>query len=357
MSVMPPALVEKEVVKALGKRSHGGGLAQAKNWCWTYPNYSGDDLARLRLLAASGVVVFIKWGREEAPTTGLPHLQGYLCLPAKQRLGAVKEIVGPKAHLEPMRGSLKQNSAYCSKGVEIEQYGEEPSPDAVSAMNKAKDEKARRIIELAKKGDEATFEAEFPHDYVYHAPAWDRLCARKQRPLDPLPPTTRHSWYHGEPGTGKSFKARSENPNAYIKSTTRWWDGYQGEEVVIIEDFSPFEISLTRDLKIWADIYDFPAEVKGSTLGRIRPKHIIVTSNYSIAEIWSGDSKDREPLERRFTQVRFGRFLPGMRPPVVARLEDAPQVTLSDWAAEELVRGMEEEDRVESRGLAGGVRF
>lgn len=54
-------------------------------------------------------------------------------------------------------------------------------------------------------------------------------------------------------------------------------------------------------MKIWADKYAFPCEIKnGADL--IRPKIIVVTSNYSIRDIFPA-KEDYEPLERRFKVI------------------------------------------------------
>ena len=43
----------------------------------------------------------------------------------------------------------------------------------------------------------------------------------------------------------------------------KWWDGYAGEEVVVLDDFDPRHAEhLSYYLKIWADHYAFNAEVK-----------------------------------------------------------------------------------------------
>lgn len=123
--------------------------------------------------------------------------------------------------------------------------------------------------------------------------------------LDNLPNNGKHHlWYYGPSGTGKSHAAREEFPDAYFKQAqTKWWDGYRGEDNVIIEDFDIKHEYMGFHLKIWADKYWFPAEVKNGGL-KARPKHIIVTSNYHPKEIWT-DEKTLQPILRRFKVVRF----------------------------------------------------
>lgn len=138
-------------------------------------------------------------------------------------------------------------------------------------------------------------------------------------------------WYYGKTGTGKSHAAREEFEKPFLKSAANhWWDGYQGEENVIIDDFDKYHIRMGYYLKIWADRYEFPAEIKGSTL-RIRPKHIVVTSNYHPNQIWE-DNETLEPILRRFKVVKFGNtnehadeeraaYAPNFIPPIPNSLE------------------------------------
>lgn len=52
-------------------------------------------------------------------------------------------------------------------------------------------------------------------------------------------PRLDNEWHYGETGTGKSRHVREKYPEAYIKGNNIWWDGYDGQDVVIIEEMGP----------------------------------------------------------------------------------------------------------------------
>lgn len=77
----------------------------------------------------------------------------------------------------------------------------------------------------------------------------------------------RGHWLWGEPGTGKTTFARTEYgpPNeVFIKSQSKWWDGYTGQSVVVLDDLD--SDCLTHYLKIWADKWACTGEIKGGTV-------------------------------------------------------------------------------------------
>lgn len=108
-----------------------------------------------------------------------------------------------------------------------------------------------------------------------------------------------NDWIYGDHNTGKSMTARAENPGFYTKMTkNELWEGYDDQDCILIEDFSPFQIKMSDDIKIWADRYAFRARVLYGSLV-IRPKKIVITSQYHPSEIWT-DEKTLGAITDRF---------------------------------------------------------
>lgn len=101
----------------------------AKNrWMFTWNNYPLDwaDVIKARVEAVRAKYPHLKWigGEEIAPTTGTPHIQGYIefdHLHQKTRvrpitaLGLPKEVHWGDKDGKPCKGSREANIAYCSK--------------------------------------------------------------------------------------------------------------------------------------------------------------------------------------------------------------------------------------------------
>lgn len=84
-------------------------------------------------------------------------------------------------------------------------------------------------------------------------------------------------------------------------AANKWWDKYEGQKNVLIEDIDTSHAYMGFYLKIWADKYAFPVEIKNSG-DLVRPESIIVTSNYPI-EVVFPDPSIHQPLQRRFKVI------------------------------------------------------
>lgn len=111
-------------------------------------------------------------------------------------------------------------------------------------------------------------------------------------------------WYWGAPGLGKSHKVRSDEKALYLKAQNKWWDGYEGQEAVLLDDFDKGGVCLGHYLKIWADKWACTGEIKGSTIP-LNFKRIYITSNYSIEELFGEDPEMVAAIRRRFKVTKF----------------------------------------------------
>jgi len=106
-------------------------------------------------------------------------------------------------------------------------------------------------------------------------------------------------WIYGEPGIGKTSRALAEDPNLYEKDKTKFWNGYTTQETVLIDDLEQDERFMLGILKKICQEKPFMAEDKFGQMRPVRPKKIIVTSNFHFNEIWEKEV-DRKALARRF---------------------------------------------------------
>lgn len=180
------------------------------------------------------------------------------------------------------------------------EYGQRPLPQTANARQ-ALDEAYSRAKELAKANELDEIDAGI---YIRHYTTLKKIAGDHAPKVQPIAELL-SEWHFGPSGTGKSRTVRETYPDAFIKNADRWWDGYQGESVVILEDIDIYDIKLGRYLKLWGDHYSFPAECKYEGKRDIRPDRIIVTSNYHPKDIWS-DERTWGPILRRYRIVEYG---------------------------------------------------
>ena len=112
-------------------------------------------------------------------------------------------------------------------------------------------------------------------------------------------------WIVGPPGTGKTHQAIHMTPDSfYMKNQNKWWDGYHGQETVILDDLDLGGRALGHLLKRWADVWAAAGEVKGGTVPLIY-KNFVVTSNYEPSQIWTDlpEKPIKDAIVDRFTIV------------------------------------------------------
>jgi len=295
-------------------------VAQGRNFCFTLNNYAAADEAELQLLSTK----YLVYGREVAPSTGTHHLQGYVIFTSNKRLPALQRICDGRISWRNARGSAQQNRDYCTKEGNFVETGSLPKTKETIGEEERKRWKA--AYTAAKSGN---FE-EIPEDIlIRYYGSLRRIEKDHLKPKRPLLETC-GIWLYGEPGVGKShavfkgttlgspeetgsLRQNTVRPgeevlriDLYDKGLNKWWDGYQNQKFVLVDDISLNHDFLGYFLKRWADKWPFIAEVKGGSIW-IRPNLVIVTSNYKIEDIWKDDLPLQAALNRRFKFIEVTR--------------------------------------------------
>jgi len=105
--------------------------------------------------------------------------------------------------------------------------------------------------------------------------------------------TTKVMWYSGSTGTGKTRLAHLlTKGNAWVAPdiSFQWFDGYSGQESVIVDDIGPSE-GQHPPRNVWlrmTDRYPMQVPVKGGFVDWV-PKRIFVTSNFTPEDVFHSD--------------------------------------------------------------------
>lgn len=263
------------------------GTLYARRWTVTSwgefpPDFFGEE------------VHYAIFGRETCPVTKKEHWQGYVHLKGQLTLASMKEY-DDEAHFEVARGGGGDNFAYCSKDGEYIEHNEQYRPTTRKRID------YRQEIEFARTGnfDAMNWGLQFRDKKKIMEHYYDAKC----REVMDLPPGTQSGlWIMAESGLGKSHWVRQHFGPIYLKGHNKWWDGYQFQQAVLIDDFDKFTATWAMSfMKLWADRYAYAAEFKGGSFSRIRPRVIIVTSQYHPDTLVPESEPElRDAIKRRF---------------------------------------------------------
>lgn len=220
----------------------------------------------------------------------------------------------PGCHIERMEGTSFQAREYCLKeDKEPFEFGVVPE---FETAGKREQNRWAEILELVRTSNFEELASRFPQEFLLHN---DKLVKNAQRLIKPPPIIDgelkdHFFWVYGTAGCGKTKKAfemhkqfNLEPEQNYLKLHNKWWDSYNPEvhDCVILDDISPTDEGwLEHLLRTWLDRYPFKAEFKGGSMD-IRPRHIILTSQYHFCRIFS-NLEMREAISRRVSLIELG---------------------------------------------------
>lgn len=236
-------------------------------------------------------------GQKEIGQGGFEHWQFLVNCKRVRSRNQVKAAIHPTAHVELTRSTAanqyvwKDESAVPNTRFE---YGEK-------TFNRNSKTDWAQVKQHAIQGNLD----QVPDDiYIRHYASLVRIRSDHARPAQRDAVQVRVYW--GPPGTGKSYRAIEEAKaygTVYFKNPrTKWWDGYRGEQNVVIDEFSGDAIDVDY-IKRWWDIYPCSVEIKGSSVP-LHATRFWVTSNHA-PDYWFPNARpvDHAAIRRRITTV------------------------------------------------------
>lgn len=285
---------------------------RARRFCFTLFTYDTASLSRIVSLKDT-VFSKIVYQEEKAPDTGRLHIQGFIVFKKQVRISQAKEVLGPTAHLEVAKGNDRQNYVYCTKGDcrtgafsysygDFESGGPGKRSDLAPVVEAIKS--GASLEEINSNYSEAVIR--FGRGIQLSRSLWKSKNAKASFECVVI-----CVW--GPAGCGKSMYVRDycnrwglsyySKPPGQASAPAQWFDGYDGERALILDDFCDSQVPY-RELLIWLDVYKHRVQVKGGFVVR-EWTHVLFTSNSNPIDWYSPALKysERQPLRRRLDHI------------------------------------------------------
>ena len=257
---------------------------QSKTWEMCLPNYSEADVQWLKGLECNAIIV----AAETSPTTGTPHLQGRITFKRQYTINQLKKV-HPTVHWEKTKCSADTN--YFRKAdsellIEEGQFGARVRNDLEQIKKKLKTTHSMGSI------------VEETNSYNTI-----RMCEsilkykEPQRPVGPV----NIIWFWGDTGCGKTRAVYQDHEadEIFKPISYKWWEGYDGHKIVLLDDFRKDFCKFHELLKL-LDIYPYRVETKGGSR-QMHAHTFYITSCFGPAETYE-TREDLQQLLRRITE-------------------------------------------------------
>jgi len=226
-------------------------MSRTRNWTWTFFPKEGRatiDEMKERLAQETEYSIF----GEELTEKGELHLQGYSHLKNAKTFSAFKKLLDKTISLRVSLGSAENNRVYCSKGdqpkkewEELKENGPNYGKNAIvwscgimpvqgirTDIHALRDacETAVALSDIITDDNVVVPLAKYQRFAQMVHTAALKLRTREFRKLQVIV-------HWGKTGTNKTRIPYEMGAFVWEPSTPEWWDGYDGEEILLIDEF------------------------------------------------------------------------------------------------------------------------
>lgn len=280
--------VRTDVSVVLSETSDPG--TKKRGWMLTINNPTQEDVDKL--VADTYEYLVFQFERGESGTL---HVQAFIYY-KNPRVWPKRKY--PNAHIEIAK-SIQASIKYCKKeDTRVDgpwEYGTMPEQGRRTDL----EEVAMKIVggaTIKKIADE------HPEMIVRYSKGLRdlKMLTMKRRTTKPYV-----VWLWGLTGVGKTKyvwdKHGYDDGVVYEKPRGKWWDGYDQQEVVILDDLDESTIDFRELLKI-LDRYPHKVEVKGSFV-ELNSPFMYITSEYSPGTLFGETGNVYDQIRRRIDEV------------------------------------------------------
>jgi len=264
---------------------------RVRSFVLTWNNYPADWEEKVRAVKTTYFVC----GKEEAPTTGTPHIQGYFeLINAMTGKSIRKKMPGCWAGAKSNNSTPKQAADYCKEDGDFIEEGtisNQGKRNDIEAVKEALNEGAnlRDIVSVASSVQGVQY-ARFHLEYLEPKRKWKPDVV----------------WIYGPSEAGKTWLAHqlaeaSYGEDVYMcASKSKWWNGYDAHKAVIIDDFRDHWCDWVELLHI-LDRYEHRVEYKGG-MRQLLFRTCYITCPYHPEQAYR-TYEDKYQLMRRITHI------------------------------------------------------
>lgn len=267
-------------------------MSKGRGWCMTLNNWSNTELEVLKKHFSEHCKYWIIG--QEVGASGTKHLQIYVEYRNEKSMNVIKKV-NSSLHLEKRKGTMEEASNYCKKDGNFIEEGkirgmQGSRKDIHLVLDMVNENKSMVEIIDTGVGYQALRYGELIRKYKQRKRTWKPIVY----------------WFWGKSGTGKSMTAfeMSDEKSRWVSlDSIRWWDGYDEQEDVIIDDFRGSDCRLKTLLRT-LDRYEYRVEYKGGST-QLLAKRIWITCTKHPRDVYSEERCGAEEIEQLIRRIDY----------------------------------------------------
>lgn len=267
---------------------------KSRKWVFTINNPTKNCTKAVEGLKVPELCVCIGYQLESGEECGTPHYQGFVVYKSVRSQKTVRMHLGGRTLPQVMRGTVQQSIDYCSKSkTKIGEYVQRGEPPAEPGRGARTD--LKKICDSIRSGETTVHRILEEDPYAIHQ--YGRTLEKTQAIASASKMRdfkTKVIWAYGPTECGKSewaFEGFDPKIMFVYTKDDRWWDGYVGQEIIIIDDIRRNYFEFAFLLRLF-DKYPMSVPRRGLPPQPILAKEIRVTCPVAPDELFGTSTDD-----------------------------------------------------------------